>query len=86
VLKPWARVLYWFAMLMDAERIERDIEEIREVRRATLGAFGFHQPEELDRIRDRALADLQMPQHRLTPAELIAYALEQQRRVKGEVN
>jgi hypothetical protein len=71
-------------MLMDAERIERDVQVLEDIQRAELNAYGWHEPKELRRLRDRVRGALLMKRATITDADLIAYALEQQRRKKAE--
>ena len=72
-------------MLMDAERIEREIQSVRDVRVfGKLVAFAFHQPEELDRMDERLLNGWRSGRSTLTPEDLIAIALERQRQLKAE--
>jgi hypothetical protein len=74
-------VVYWFAMLIDAERIDRELRTLDAVEAASLNAAGFHEPQRLSHIRDARLADLARPLvDRWTPEQLIAYAQEQGRK------
>ena len=69
-------------MLMDAERIERDVQMLEDIQRAELHAYGTHEPKELRKLRDRVVSSL-MKRATMTDAELMAYALEQGRRAKA---
>ena len=68
-------------MLIDAERIDRELRALDAVEAASLNAAGFHEPQRLGQIRDARLFDLQRPLvDRWTPEQLIAYAEEQGRK------
>lgn len=71
-------------MLMDATRIEQDIQRVLEVRRAKLDAFGFHQPEALDRMDERLTNALLAKRSEFTDEQLIAYALRRQQEVNAQ--
>jgi hypothetical protein len=80
--KPWCRVLYWFAMLIDAERIDREVDGLRALQTAELGAVGFHDPQRLWREHEARVAHLQH-QPTMTDEQLIAYALAEGQKKAG---
>ena len=73
-------------MLIDAERIDREVRGAERLNTGAMNAVFWHDPERGFRIRDDYLAALSRPMPTMTDAELIAYALQQQRRVKGQVS
>ena len=82
--QPWVKTVYWFAISMDADRIERSIKTLDDIQQAELGAFGFHEPKKLRDIRNRVTGDLMMKTRvTMTDEQLIAYALEQGRKAKA---
>lgn len=69
---------------MDAERIEREIERVRELQRAEQIGAGVLAPEVVHRAIQQALADLQRPLlPRFTDEQLIAIAREAQRKANA---
>lgn len=76
-------MLYWFATLVDAERIRGEESYVRFLGEAAIHAAGFAAPEVIHRAREDAIARLRnMP--RLDEDLLIAYALQRQREVRGD--
>lgn len=77
-------MVYWFAMLIDAERIDRELRTLDAVEAASLNAAGFHEPHRLSHIRDARLADLSRPLvERYTAEQLIAYAMSEAQKKAG---
>lgn len=77
------QTLYAFAMLMDAERIERQVDRLRDIRRAKDNATGYHEPERLWREGEDALSALLRPVDVMPMEELLAAAREIDRRSKA---
>lgn len=74
-------MLYWFATLVDAERIEGEQSYVRFLGEAAINAVGFVHPEIIHRAREDAVARLKyIPQ--LDEDALIEYALQRQREVR----
>jgi hypothetical protein len=64
---PWVETVYAFAMLVDAERIERLMADVRLLHQAELNALGYHDPRRLWNQHRHAMAALTVgPQPRLT--------------------
>ena len=70
-------------MLIDAERIDRELRAVDKLDDGAIYALGWHEPERLWRVRQQALDDLLRPMPTMTDEQLIAYALEQGRKAKA---
>lgn len=70
-------------MLIDAERIDRELRAVEKLDDGSVIALGFHDPERLWRAREQKVFELQRPMPTMSDAELIAYAIEQGRKAKA---
>lgn len=76
-------MLYWFATLVDAERIQGEERYVQFLGEAAIHAAGLVAPDVIHRAREDALARLRLIE-RLDEDTLIAYALQRQREVRGD--
>ena len=58
---PWIQTVYAFAMVVESERIEREVQNLQGFVDAQRTAMGFHEPQKLWQGQKQALATLRHP-------------------------